>query len=87
VLHGRANCGRTENPAPNGTSTWFWSSFWPEASLPNGLLRTDLGDPLAFSMDGEKQNQQMLEHVVRTFGRQVDNLEIGEKFRRAMRDL
>ena len=55
--------------------------------MPNGLLRTDLGDPLAFSMDGEKQNQQMLEHVVRTFGRQVDNLEIGEKFRRAMRDL
>jgi len=61
----------------------FPTSFWPEASLPNGLLRSGLGDPLAFSMDEEQQNQQMLEQVVRTFGRQIDNLEIGEKFTRA----
>jgi len=48
---------------------------------------SDVGDPLALSKDEEKQHQQMREDIVRNFGRHIDKLEIGEKFKQVTGDL
>jgi hypothetical protein len=53
----------------------------------NRRERGNVGDPLALSDKEQMQHAKMREDIVRNFAKHIDNLEIGEKLRKATGDL